>query len=244
MERLNSTFIKIAIAVLTAIAIAGVLTAAGTATAGFLVQTFPDNPILAWLNFPPSEVARNLALTASAAALLAGAFMAIQKFSLFREGKPHLTITQEIHTQPLGQSYRLVAVTATMHNTSRVVVKPQTAWCRLEQTAPLDDTHIEEIYQEAVASQPDHQFSQYGWKQLAQADKAWAKGEIAVEPNEKHPAIFQFIISNTVEAIIATTAVTLESKESKDQQQWSPAGWLCYTFLVLPENETDQPDKE
>ena len=103
---------------------------AAIAAAGVIFQSYWDNPSPAWLSFLKGNLARDLALTAAAATLLAATLTAAAKFSLFREGKPHLTINPVIHTQNLGQSYRLIAVIATLHNTSRAVVKPGVGWSK------------------------------------------------------------------------------------------------------------------
>lgn len=100
-----------------------ILAAVAAAAAGVIFQSYLDNPSPAWLSLLKGNLAWDLALTASAATLLAAALTAAAKFSLFREGKSPLNITQENHTQTLGQSYRLVVVTATLHNASKVRVR-------------------------------------------------------------------------------------------------------------------------
>lgn len=143
MERLKAILITIGTAISTAIAVAAILAAITTAIAGIIFQSYLDSPSPAWLNLLKGNLARDLVLTAAAAILLAAALTAAAKFSLFREDKPHLNITREIHTQILGQSYRLVVVTATLHNASKVMVRPPSACCLLDQTAPLDDQYVE-----------------------------------------------------------------------------------------------------
>lgn len=238
MEQLKAAMTVIGIVTATTIAIVSILAAMATAAAGFLIQTFPGSPSLAWVTHLPDNLTRDLALTASAATLLAAAFAAASKFSLFREGKPHLTITQEIHTQALGQSYRLIVVTATLHNTSKVIVKPPAAWCQLDQTAPLDDHYVEYIYEKATEDAKLGEHRQYRWWRLGQADKIWPHEELEVEPNEKHPLTFQFIISDKVTSIGATTAIF---RPKKGKSNRSPKdGWMCYTFVELTQSKAKE----
>ena len=178
--------------------------------------------------------AQNIIAAGAAAMVLADAMIAAWKFSLFREGQPHLTITQEIHTQPLGQSYRLVAATATLHNTSKVIVRPPAAWCKLDQTAPLNDEEVEYIYTRALESSPGNNRRQYPWWQLDQINRIWSNGELTVEPNERNPITFQFIISGQVTAIGVTTAIIGPEIKAKNPNPPHQLGWMCYTFLELP----------
>ena len=174
--------------------------------------------------------AQSVITAGAAATALATALIAAWKFNLFREGQPHLTITQEIHTQALGQSYRLIVVTATLHNTSKVIVRPPAAWCKLDQTAPMDDHHAEYIYAKALEDSKSNAYHQYRWWQLDQVDKTWPQGELEVEPNEKHPLTFQFIISNEATAIGVTTAIIRAEPKGNQPHQH---GWMCYDFLDL-----------
>lgn len=238
MERIKAALTNIGIVAATTIAAVGILAAVTTAAAGFLIQTFPESPSLAWVKLLPDNLTRDLALTASAATLLAAALTAASKFNLFREGKPHLTITQEIHAQALGQSYRLIVVTATLHNTSKVIVRPPAAWCQLDQTAPLEDQYVEYIYEKATEDAESGDHRQYRWWQLDQVDKTWPHGELEVEPTEKHPITFQFIISNEVTAIGATTAIFRPKKGKSNQSPQD--GWMCYTFIDLTQLKTKE----
>ena len=56
------------------------------------------------------------------AILLAGAY-AIFKLGVFRVLKPHLTITQNVSHRLLGNKYVHLAVTAHLHNSSKVAIE-------------------------------------------------------------------------------------------------------------------------
>ena len=179
-----------------------------------------------------------MALSATAAATVAALLAAAHKFGLFRESEPHLTVTQTIHTQELGQSYRLVAVTSILHNKSRVLVSPTEAWCRLAQTSPLTDEEVKTIFAEALIERSDLLEEQFAWPILAQANKAWDPGEMTIEPNENSPVVFQFIIGKEATAVQTTTAIIRPGQSEKPGETANtplhPLAWMCYTFYELP----------
>ena len=184
-----------------------------------------------------------LASLSAAAALLATTLSAAYQFDLFRNAKPHLTLTQDVQSQGLGESYRLVVVTTTLINSSRVLVKPTDAWCRLAMTGPLADGDVEEIYNSARREPAGTEFDQYGWWELDMAAKQWQDGDFAVEPNERVSLPFQFIISASVTAISVVTAVLNPEEPRSGDDGTAPKAWLCYTLAQLPlisgESETE-----
>lgn len=195
-------------------ALAAAVSAAGLHIPLWLESTANANPIA------------GIALSASAAAAIAAILAAAHKFELFRESKPHLTVTQNIHHQIASPGYRLVTVTVTMHNTSKVLVKPTKATCRLAMTAPYTDAQIEAIYNDALQPENDDPHDQYAWSELSHAEKTWPDGHISIEPNEKDEVTFQFIIGNAVAAVTAVSTLTA-SRELPDH------GSVCYTFVQL-----------
>ena len=56
-------------------------------------------------------------------AFLIVAIFAYRKLQLFRDFEPHLTITQAVTHRPIGTQYVHIAVTATLHNSSKVRVE-------------------------------------------------------------------------------------------------------------------------
>lgn len=223
--------LSVVLILLTAAAITTNALTAALATAGTQV------PI--WLAMAAKATPVNgIALAASAAAGIAAILAATHRFGLFRESDPHLSVTQTIHTQELGESYRLVAVTTVLHNKSKVLVNPTRAWCRLAQTKPLTDERVQAIFDDALISDSEDPQEQFAWPILAQAEKTWDPGEMTIEPNEDSPVVFQFIIGRKTDAVHITTAIIRpdqsEPKENHPETQLPPMAWMCYTFYELP----------
>ena len=56
-------------------------------------------------------------------AIVAGGIFAAYKWQVFRESEPHLTITHKVSHRTVGESYVHIAVTAVLHNSSRVHIE-------------------------------------------------------------------------------------------------------------------------
>ena len=59
----------------------------------------------------------------TAVVIIAGAVFAYRKLQLFRDFEPHLTVTQTATHRAIGTQYLHIAVTATLHNSSKVRVE-------------------------------------------------------------------------------------------------------------------------
>ena len=176
----------------------------------------------------------DLAALASAAIIMATAFAAAHRFEIWRESKPHLTLQQSVYHQPLGDNYRLVAVTTTLTNGSKVLVSPETARCRISQTAPVPDDDVMDIYTNGLEQPDDDAYEQYGWWELDVVHKRWFNEQFTVEPNESAKVSFQFIISADVAAVsIATSIIKPGHSRAVTDAAPQPA-WTCYSFLELP----------
>ena len=163
------------------------------------------------------------------AIIAATALAAAYRFGLFRESEPHLNITQDIHCQPLGDSYRLVAVKSVLHNNSKVLVRPYWAECQLQQTSPMDDGTVEAIYQERVRQQHTS-VDDYAWWNLdPPVIKTWSQGELTIEPDERHPVTFEFIVAKATSGIRIVTTVLKEQSGSAS---------MAYDYLDIDEVTT------
>ena len=170
----------------------------------------------------------DLATVALPAIIAATALATAYRFGLFRESEPHLNITQDIHCQPLGDSYRLVAVKAMLHNNSKVLVRPHRAVCQLQQTGPIDDDTAGAIYSENLE---DHSVdvSEYAWWDLGRVIRHWPQRDLAIEPDERHPVAFEFIIDR------ATTGIRVATAVHKDETDFA---WMSYEYLDIDELTT------
>ena len=182
--------------------------------------------------FTGTKGAADFAAAGTLCAILAGALLAAWKFSLFREGEPHLTISQQTEDELLAQSYRIVTVTAFLHNTSKVVVQPTQAWCEIFQLGPMDDQAAEKIYQQSLQRQTSPNKNRYDWWLLNRESKGWIPGELKIEPNEKCPLQFEFMIGRTVTLIKIRTAIA--------NPRFADHAWPCYTLHKLSPAEKEQ----
>ena len=168
----------------------------------------------------------------TAIAIAAGIAIAWYKLDIFREFEPHLTIVQTVESRPLGSSYTLVVVTATLMNNSKVQVKPRLGYCRLSQTSPLEDIEIVALYQGALARNNPSELEQISWPELYEIRQSWQEGDISIEPGEQHQEVFQFIIGRGTESVLALTAIRnpLYGKGNQNRAEI----WRCYTFHNVP----------
>lgn len=208
------------------------------ALASILIKALSATPspteiqIPLWLTATANATPINgLALLASAAAATALILAAAQKFDLFRESKPHLTISQKITSRQISPGYALIMVTTTLHNTSKVLVTPTQATCRLSQTSPMTDADVEEIYQNSPPDFLENRYEQFGWWLLDKVQKDWLTGETFIEPNEKHQETFQFIIDSSVDSVAALTAINIPYKVANFSV-------TCYTLCNVHKQDT------
>ena len=164
--------------------------------------------------------------------LLAGLYTA-WKFNLFRESKPHLTITQSLYKRRNSTGHYLVTIKTNLHNSSRVMVRIPKTWCRLQQTAPITKAEVERIYQEATKEDPSTPYPEYPWYFLAQEEMEWANGGLEIEPGQTRELTFQFIINEKVNALAITTAFLRDNEPKKKAKPAHRHGWKCYNNFDL-----------
>ena len=172
--------------------------------------------------------ANEMRAIATTIAIAAGIAIAWYKLDIFREFEPHLTITQAVESRPIGSSYALVIVTATLTNNSKVQVKPRRGYCRLAQTAPLDDETVVALYQAELAETRTAGLEQVGWPLLREIRREWQEGDKSIEPGEHHQETFQFIISRSVESVVALSVIRNPLRYNGNQDRAET--WRCYTF--------------
>ena len=186
-----------------------------------------DLPTIA-VEIVTSASVTDLATIALPAIIAATALAAAYRFGLFRESEPHLNITQDIHCQPLGESYRLIAVKATLHNNSKVLVRPHRAVCLLQQTGPMDDETVIAMYRERIEDNPTDAY-EHAWWNLGEVVKTWPQRDLAIEPDERQPVTFEFIIAKAASGIRIATAV------HKDETDFA---WMTYGYLNIQDITT------
>ena len=145
------------------------------------------------------DVAGIVQLSAAAVIIVAGGVFAYRKLQLFRDFEPHLTVTQSATHRTVGTQYAHVAVTATLHNSSKVKVEIRESFFRLHQIQPLDDDHVEALYAAAFNSDSH---TDIDWPVLDEAFHRLGPNELVIEPGEYHHEPCEFIVSKDVETVL------------------------------------------
>ena len=87
------------------------------------------------------------------AAILVGGFFAWRNAHIFRHNAPHVNVSHEIAHIFLSGEYVYIAVTATLHNTSRVNIEFLNGYSRIQQVTPIENEEIERLYGEAFQTE-------------------------------------------------------------------------------------------
>ncbi len=153
------------------------------------------------------EVFRNWTIASQAiatvVAIAVGAWFALRNRHLFRYGQPHLTVTHEITHRRVSPGYIQVAVTAMLHNNSRVKVEVLDGLFTIQQMAPVSDCIVEDMYSETFIDQQNN--GTLRWHTLNEARLSWNKEDLIAEPGESTAATFEYIVPIYVESLLVTT---------------------------------------
>ena len=189
-------------------------------------EAVPDAGLSRW-----KDAAGIVQAVFTALAILVGLVIAVVKLELFREFQPHLTISHEVSHRPVGDSYAHIAVTATLYNSSRVLVEVGEAQFHLQQISPALDEEAISLYAQAFSS---GDYEDFQWPTLDTVQRIWGEGALAVEPGEAHPEPYEFIVSRDVESVIIYTRFS-----NTRNSGWSaiPSGWSATTFYDLANHE-------
>ena len=140
---------------------------------------------------------------ATIVAIAVGALFAWRNNYLFRYSQPHLTVTHEITHRQVSPGYVQVAVTAILHNNSRVKVEILDGLFTIQQLAPVSDCTVENIYAETFIDKRYNVPPQ--WDTLNEVRLSWNKEALIAEPRELAAATFEYIVPIYVESILVTT---------------------------------------
>ena len=156
----------------------------------------------------------------AAAAIVTGGIFAYYKLQLFRDFKPHLTISHNISHRILSDSYMHIDVTATLHNRSKVQIELRKGFSRLQGVAPVSDDEVESLY---AGTFEDMEHDSLQWPTLDEVDRVWEEGELIVEPGESHTETFEFIVGAYVYDAVLVYSYFYNPEASKDPG--SAKGW-------------------
>ena len=152
--------------------------------------------------------------------IVAGGIFAYRKLQLFRDFEPHLTITQAVTHRPIGTQYVHIAVTATLHNSSKVKVDVRRSFFRIYQIQPITDEDVEHYYNDAFKAEGS---SYIEWPVLDEVSRRLGHNELVIEPGEYHHEPCEFIVSKDVETILIYSYFYNPefSENSRSAQGWT-----------------------
>ncbi len=187
------------------------------------------------------------------AAILVGGVFAWRNAHIFRHNAPHVNVSHEIAHIFLSEEYVYIAVTATLHNTSRVNIEFLNGYSRIQQVTPIEDEEIERLYGEAFQTERPGYFQ---WPTLGYYPTDWEQDGLTVEPGERRTETFEFIVSRDTESVIATTYFynsrvvgkipagtdpehtrRLKGKVLRWREVRGPRGWGRASTYTVPRNE-------
>ena len=156
---------------------------------------------------------------AAALAIVAGGIYALYKLQLFRTLEPHLTIEHRISHRRLSDSYVHIDATAILHNSSKVKVELREGLSRLQGMSPVSDEEVEVLYTETFAQKS---FNSIQWPTIVEAGRAWAEGELVLEPGESHSETIEYIVeASGYESVLVYTYFYNPARSPGSAEGWT-----------------------
>ena len=172
--------------------------------------------MVGWLGINHSDSARLFQAVGAVGVIFVGGALAYWRLQIFRTFKPHLSISHEISHRFIGEDYIHLVVTANLHNNSRVKVELREAFFSLQMIIPTTNADVESLYGEVFVNRTQEYLQ---WPHLYRVPRTWERGEIVVEPGERHQEVCEFIVSEEVESVLAYTF--FRNPEVRDVIGWS-----------------------
>ncbi len=125
---------------------------------------------------------------------------------IFRHRSPHIDITHDITHREISPLYTHIAVTATLHNSSRVKVEFFNGLFVAQKLAPMEDEEVYGLYNASFEEISDiGRLIDFPWEILEGVRYSWDKDELIVEPGEARALTFEFVVDKDIEAVLITT---------------------------------------
>lgn len=178
-------------------------------------------------------------------AVLTAGVIAWRNGIIFRHRSPHINITHDITHRVISPRYTHIAVTATLHNRSRVKVEFFDGLFVAQKLAPLADEEVDDLHSESFEEISDERFGSFPWETLEGLRYSWNKDDLIVEPGEARSLTFEFMVDNEIKAVLITTYLYNEravgrlsapfggyvpSKRKRRLLRWQevegPIGWI------------------
>lgn len=156
----------------------------------------------------------------TALVLVVGGIFAYRKLQLFRDFEPHLTVTQSVSSRAVRSQYAHIAVTATLHNSSKVRVEVRECLFQIHQVQPLSDDDVEHYYVEAFREDGSAYIE---WPIIDEVMRRLEPNEIVIEPGAYHHEPCEFILSRNVTTVLVYSYFfnTAYSENGQSAQGWS-----------------------
>lgn len=196
---------------------------AGAALFMVVVSALAIWGMVGWLGMSYSDSARLFQAVGAVTVIFVGGMFAYWRLQIFRTFEPHLTISHEVSHRFIGDSYVHIAVTANLHNSSRVKIELRRAFFSLQMIAPVSDTEIEYLFEDTFVKKEE---SDIQWTTLAEIQREWIENELIVEPDESHQEACEFIVSSGVESAVIYTYFY---NPASSQNTQSADGWSATT---------------
>ena len=178
-------------------------------------------------------------------AVLTAGYFAWRNGIIFRHRSPHINIAHDITHRVISPRYTHIAVTATLHNSSRVKVEFFNGLFVAQKLAPMEDEDVEDLHDEIFNDASEERFRNFPWPTLEESRYSWGKDDLIVEPGEARTLTFEFMVGNEIKAVLLTTYLYNEravgrlsapfgqgvpSKRKKRLLRWQdvegPKGWI------------------
>ncbi len=137
------------------------------------------------------EIVESIESVVTILAILLGGAYAVFKLGVFRDLKPHLTITQSVSHRSVGSKYVHISVTVLLQNSSKVAVTPRNGRFRIQTLSSLTDEEIEVLYEETFVK---GERERIWWPTLEELGRSWGEGELIIEPGGSHYETYEFLI--------------------------------------------------
>ena len=160
-------------------------------------------------------------------AICVGGVFAYQRLQIFRTFTPHMTISHEVTHRLVSDSYIHIAITATLHNSSKVHIELREGFFLLQRIAPSSDEEIEGLYTQVFLNEEQLDVQ---WPFIYGSEHIWDEGELVVEPGESHPETYEFVISKDVRTV---SIYTYFENPSFTPGSGSSEGWAATTVYDI-----------
>ena len=162
------------------------------------------------------DILKIIQASVTSVAIVTGGTFAIVKLQVFRDFAPHVTISQTVSHRTISESYVHIFVTATLHNSSKVMVDFRKGYFRLQAISPVSDEEVEELYADVFVNQENRDPQ---WETIDEAPREWSRNGLIVEPGESHQETCEFMLGQGFQTVLVNTYM-FNSRKPKVPEGW------------------------